>query len=66
MINSIQKGFTLVFLIWVASVAFSEEDKSTKVIQTEQQYANELVTDPWRNQYPLYNNYGERITGTDY
>ena len=53
-------------MIWVASVAFSEEDKSTKVIQTEPQYAEELVTDPWRNQYPLYNNYGERITGTDY
>jgi len=48
------------------AVVSNADDKETKVIQTEQQYAHELVTDPWRNQYPLYNNYGERITGTDY
>ena len=66
MINSIQKGVSLVFLLWVASIVFTEEDTTSKVILKEPQYAEEIVTDPWRNQYPLYNNYGERITGTDY
>ena len=66
MMNQLSKVYLMLFLIWVASVAFSEEDKSTKVIQTRDKYAEELVTDPWRNQYPLYNNYGERITGTNY
>ncbi len=62
MMNQVSKVYLMLFMIWVACVAFSAEDTSTKVIEKEQQYANELVTDPWRNQYPLYNNYGERIT----
>ena len=48
------------------AVVSNADDKETKVIQTEQQYAEEIVTDTWREVYPLYNNYGERITGTDY
>ena len=48
------------------AVVSNADNKDAKVLETEDKYAEELVTDPWRNQNPLYNNYGERITGTDY
>ena len=44
MMNQLSKVYLMLFMIWVASVAFSEEDKSTKVIQTEPQYAEELLS----------------------
>ena len=66
MINSFHKLTTIIVVLWLFAVVSNADNKETKVIQTEQQYAEELVTDPWRNQYPLYNNYGERITGTNY
>ena len=66
MINSFHKLTTIIVVLWLFAVVSNADNKDAKVLETEQQYANELVTDPWRNQYPLYNNYGERITGTDY
>ena len=48
------------------AIVSQADNKDAKVLETKPQYTEELVTDPWRNQYPLYNNYGERITGTDY
>ena len=66
MINSFHKLTTIIVVLWLFAVVSNADNKDAKVLETEQQYANELVTDPWRNQYPLYNNYGERITGTNY
>ncbi len=77
MINSIQKGVSLVFIIWVAVIVFGDEDTTTNRYNQDTDFNNKSVTqrllhppskliDPWRNQYPLYNNYGERIIGTDY
>ena len=66
MINSFHKLTTIIVVLWMFAVVSNADDKETKVIQTEQQYAEEIVTDTWREVYPLYNNYGERITGTDY
>ena len=66
MINSFHKLTTIIVVLWMFAVVSNADNKEAKVLETEQQYAEELVTDPWRNQYPLYNNYGERITGTDY
>ena len=66
MINSFHKLTTIIVVLWMFAVVSNADNKDAKVLETEQQYAEELVTDPWRNQYPLYNNYGERITGTDY
>ena len=48
------------------AVVSQADDKDAKVLETEPQYAEEIVTDTWREVYPLYNNYGERITGTNY
>ena len=66
MINSFHKLTTIIVVLWMFAVVSNADNKDAKVLETEPQYAEELVTDPWRNQYPLYNNYGERITGTDY
>ena len=66
MINSFHKLTTIIVVLWMFAIVSNADNKDAKVLETEQQYAEELVTDPWRNQYPLYNNYGERITGTDY
>ena len=62
MINSFHKLTTIIVVLWMFAVVSNADNKDAKVLETEQQYAEELVTDPWRNQYPLYNNYGERIT----
>ena len=48
------------------AVVSNADNKDAKVLETQDKYAEELVTDSWREVYPLYNNYGERITGTDY
>ena len=66
MINSFHKLTTIIVVLWMFAVVSNADNKDAKVLEKEPQYAEELVTDPWRNQYPLYNNYGERITGTDY
>ena len=66
MINSFHKLTTIIVVLWMFAVVSNADNKDAKVLETEPQYAEELVTDPWRNQYPLYNNYGERITGTNY
>ena len=66
MINSFHKLTTIIDVLWMFAVVSNADNKDAKVLETEPQYAEELVTDPWRNQYPLYNNYGERITGTNY
>ena len=66
MINSFHKLTTIIVVLWMFAIVSNADNKDAKVLETEQQYAEELVTDPWRNQYPLYNNYGERITGTNY
>ena len=66
MINSFHKLTTIIVVLWMFAVVSNADNKDAKVLETQDKYAEELVTDPWRNQYPLYNNYGERITGTDY
>ena len=66
MINSFHKLTTIIVVLWMFAIVSNADNKDAKVLETEPQYAEELVTDPWRNQYPLYNNYGERITGTNY
>ena len=66
MINSFHKLTTIIVVLWMFAIVSQADNKETKVLETKPQYTEELVTDPWRNQYPLYNNYGERITGTNY
>ena len=66
MINSFHKLTTIIVVLWMFAVVSNADNKDAKVLEKEPQYTEELVTDPWRNQYPLYNNYGERITGTNY
>ena len=66
MINSFHKLTTIIVVLWLFAVVSNADNKDAKVLETQDKYAEELVTYPWRNQYPLYNNYGERITGTDY
>ena len=66
MINSFHKLTTILVVLWMFAVVSNADNKDAKVLEKEPQYTEELVTDPWRNQYPLYNNYGERITGTNY
>ena len=66
MINSFHKLTTIIVVLWMFAIVSNADNKETKVLEKEPQYTEELETDPWRNQYPLYNNYGERITGTDY
>ena len=66
MINSFHKLTTILVVLWMFAVVSNADNKDAKVLETQDKYAEELVTDTWREVYPLYNNYGERITGDNY